>query len=91
MNLGTRIFESESEYSNKFFESEIIGFEFWSWILWILEEFCRLKIQISEYLNSGNKDEKSEKKENLWNLEMNFISMLEYNIANESKRLILTT
>lgn len=51
----------------------------------------KLKIQVSEYLNSGNKDEKSEKKENLWNLEANFISILEYNIANESKRLILTT
>lgn len=51
----------------------------------------KLKIQVSEYLNSGNKDEKSEKKENLWNLETNFISILEYNIANESKRLILTT
>lgn len=42
----------------------------------------KLKIQVSEYLNSGNKDEKSEKKENLWNLEANFISILEYNIAN---------
>lgn len=42
----------------------------------------KLKIQVSEYLNSGNKDEKSEKKENLWNLETNFISILEYNIAN---------
>lgn len=42
----------------------------------------KLKIQVSEYLNSDNKDEKSEKKENLWNLETNFISILEYNIAN---------